>query len=239
MRVARYRECIYIDGSKDAIICNLNEDGIKTALIRSTGNPIAINDDNEAMRFRNSIVDGTGTKVYDKEMNVLYPTKEIDALSLLAIIRMPIVYRQLQVFGFGHLEEIFVPTNKRIIYDEKQRLLNEEKEYKKLKEKFTSMKTEYINEVRMRKHDMGQYVFELINIEDLIRYYIDNRETEKDFCKQIEELLDDFRSSLSEFSNLLENLSKEEQFGEPELFNLDEFLSHLSSRHKADGFKIE
>lgn len=238
LRVARYRECIYIDGNIDAIICNLNEDGIKTALIRSTGNPIAVNDDDEAMRLRNSIIDGTGAKVYDKEMHVLYPTKEIDALSLLAIIRMPIVYRQLQVFGFGHLEEIIVPTNKRIIYDEKQRLLNEEKEYKKLKDKFTSMKTEYINEVRMRKHDMGQYIFELGNIEDLIRYYIENRDTEKNYCKQIEDLLDNFRSSLDELSTLLDNLSKEEHFGEPELFNFDVFLSQLANRHKADGYSI-
>lgn len=215
-----FRRCIYVDGKNDAIVFYPTRKGVATALLRSGDTPIAI----------------------DKGLFVLQPNRGINTEDLLAIISMPIVWRQMlayKKFGLNnHLNDILVPTDKRIIQDGKYRLLLEESASLIQREKIETQKTEYINEVRMRKHDMGQYIFELINIEDLIRYYIENRETEKDYYKQIEGLLDNFRSSLGELSTLLDNLSKEEQFGEPELFNLDEYLSHLTNRHKADGFKI-
>jgi signal transduction histidine kinase len=215
-----FRRCTYVDGKNDTVVFYPTKKGVVTALLRSGDTPIAI----------------------DKGLFVLQPKRGINTEDLLAIISMPIVWRQMMAyikFGlYNHLDDILVPTDKRIIQDGKHRLLLEESASLKLKEKLEAKKTEYINEVRMRKHDMGQYIFELINIEDLIRYYIENRETETDYYKQIEDLLDDFRSSLGELSTLLDNLSKEEQFGKPELFNLNEFLSHFTNRHKADGFKI-
>ncbi len=215
-----FRKCKYVDGKNDVVVFYPTNKGIGTALIKSGNSPIAI----------------------DNFLFVLQPNKGIDAESLLAIISMPIVWRQMLAYkklGLNnHLDDILVPTDKRIIQDGKYRLLLEESASLIQRKKIETQKTEYINEVRMRKHDMGQYIFELINIEDLIRYYIENRETEKDYYKQIEGLLDNFRSSLGELSTLLDNLSKEEQFGEPELFNLDEYLSHLTNRHKADVFKI-
>ena len=215
-----FRRCKYVDGKNDVVVFYPTNKGIGTALIKSGNSPIAI----------------------DNFLFVLQPNKGVDAESLLAIISMPIVWRQMLAYkklGLNnHLDDILVPTDKRIIQDGKYRLLLEESASLIQRKKIETQKTEYINEVRMRKHDMGQYIFELINIEDLIRYYIENRETEKDYYKQIEGLLDNFRSSLGELSTLLDNLSKEEQFGEPELFNLDEYLSHLTNRHKADVFKI-
>lgn len=223
IHISHYRNCRYVDGSKDVVLFKITKEGIITALINATGKAIAVSSD----------------------IHVLYPNSKIDALSLLAIINLPIVYRQIDVYekyglygSYGHLKDILVPTDKRIILDAKKKLEDENKEYNTLKEKYNAQKTEYINEVRMRKHDMGQYIFELVNIEDLMRYYLDNRETEKDFCQQIENLLDNFRSSLGELSTLLDNLSKEEQFGDSEPLNVDDILSNLTKRHKADGFKI-
>ena len=87
------------------------------------------------------------------------------------------MYEQYGLYGsYGHLNEILVPTEKLLILDGKKKLIEEEKEYNTLKEKYYAQKTEYINEVRMRKHDMGQYIFELVNIEDLMRYFIENRD---------------------------------------------------------------
>jgi len=230
MHVAEYRQSTFLDGSKHAVLFAITKRGLKIAFFESLGTPVAV---------ENHLL--LGGKFY-----VLYPQNGIDAQSLLAILRQPVVYRQLQAyeeFGLygknGHLKDIFVPTNKRIIHDEKQQLYREQDVYQTQEEKLTTKKTEYINEVRMRKHDMGQYIFEMANIEDLMRYYLDNRETEKDFSQQMKSLLDNFRSSLGELSTLLADLSKEEQFGEPEIFNIDEFLSNLKNRHKADGFKIE
>ncbi len=222
-RISRYRNCRYIDGRKDAVLLYQSYGEVLFAVIRATGRAIAVS----------------------KDIHVFYPKDGIDALSLLAILRQPIVYRQLQTiekFGLygpnSHLSNILVPTDKRIIYDELHRMNTEKTINDTQKEKFSAMKTEYINEVRMRKHDMGQYIFELMNIEDLMRYYLENRETEKDFCLQIESLLDNFQSSLGELSMLLDNLSKEEQFGNPEDTSVDNYLSLLKSRYKAENFKI-
>ncbi|SFO74636.1 hypothetical protein, partial [Prevotella sp. tf2-5] len=231
LQVAEYRQSIFLDGSKDAVLLALTRDVPKMVLYRSMGNPIAVE---------------THPVLGNKCFHVICPKDGVDAMHLFAILRNPIVYRQLQAyeeFGLygekGYLKDVLVPTNKRIIHDELLRLSKEYEYYKRQEDKLAAQKTEYINEVRMRKHDMGQYIFELVNIEDLMRYYIENRETNPDFCNQIEGLLDNFKSSLGELSTLLDNLSKEEEFGTPENFPLDEFLSQLNNRHKADGFKIE
>jgi len=220
-RVLDYRDCYLLDGSKDAVLYKYNENGAKLALLRATGKPLAV----------------------DNSIFVFTPNETIDALKLYVLLNMPLVYRQVQVFrDFGiqtNLHNVLVPLDKRIIKDAERIALNEESTYKSHEEKLFSMKTEYINEVRMRKHDMGQYIFELVNIEDLMRYYVENRDKEQNFCQELETLLDNFRSSLGELSTLLDNLSKEEQFDDPEIFNMTEFLSGLEKRHTKDSYKIQ
>ena len=219
-RVLDYRDSFFLDGSCDTILYKNDKLGTKLALVRATGKPFVV----------------------ENGIFIFIPNENTDVLQLYVLLSQPLVSRQIQAFRdfgtYANLHNVLVPTNKRIIKDVERTALNEERAFKSHEERLLSMKTEYINEVRMRKHDMGQYIFELMNIEDLMRYYIENRDTEKDFCKNLEELLDNFHSSLGELSSLLDNLSKEEQFGEPELFGLNEFLSHLTERHKADGFKI-
>ena len=100
------------------------------------------------------------------------------------------------------------------------------------------MKTEYINEVRMRKHDMGQKVFDLINTEDLLRYYVENRETENDLWPQIEEQLNHFRKTINELSDMLDQLSQEERFGTPELLDLNRYFAGLQHSSNINGFKL-
>ncbi len=227
-RIQQYRACTYLDGNRDAVIISLEDERVVSALYRATGKPI--------------VVEG----LWVGHVHVLYPNKDIDALSLLSILRMPVVYRQIlayKEFGlygkYGHLNDILVPSDKRIIHDEVQRMDNEQESYKRQEELLAAKKTEYINEVRMRKHDMGQYIFELVNIEDLMRYYVENRDKEQNFCQELETLLDNFRTSLGELSTLLDNLSKEEQFGDPEAFNMTEFLSGLEKRHTKDSYRIQ
>jgi signal transduction histidine kinase len=216
-----FRRCTSVDGKKDAVVFYPTNKGIATALLRSGDTPIAI----------------------DKGLFVLQPNRGINTEDLLAIINMPIVWRQMLAFKkFGlnnHLNDILVPTDKRIIQDGKYRLLLEESASLKLKEKLETQKTEYINEVRMRKHDMGQYIFELFNIEELLRYYTEKRNQEKEASQHMESLLNNMRSSLNELSSLLDNLSREETFGESEYIRIDKFLDTLMQRHKADGYSID
>lgn len=223
-QISVYRNCRYVDGEHDAVLFQLTSDGILTALIKASGKGFAVNPD----------------------IHVIHPSSSIDAISLLSLLNLPVVYRQLSAyeeFGLynsnGHLSNILVPTDKRIINDEIQRMRIEESVTEVLKNKYTLLKAEYINEVRMRKHDMGQYIFELFNIEDLMRYYINNRDTESDYCQQIESLLDNFRTSLGELSSLLDNLSSEELFGEPQYLRPDEVFAGLGKRHKSEGYRIE
>ena len=218
--VCFYRSCTYLDGKKEAVLFWPTDKGVGTAIVQTSDRPIAVG----------------------KWIKVFVPKEGIDALTVVATLRIPVVFRQLkayEMFGLAkHLDDILVPTDKRVITDERLRMEKEESATKKFSDDFVAMKTEYINEVRMRKHDMGQYIFELMNIEDLMRYYLDNKKDEKFFFEQIRKLLNNFRDSLRELSTMLDNLSKEEQFGEPEPIDIQEFLLKLENRHQADGYKI-
>ena len=105
-------------------------------------------------------------------------------------------------------------------------------------EKYQAMKSDYIDKIRMRKHDMGQKVFDLINTEDLMRYYVENRETESNVWPQIQEQLDHFRSTIQELSEMLDYLSQEERFGTPELLDLNDYLANLQHTNNVNGFTI-
>ena len=230
LQIAEYRHCVFLDGSNHAVLVVLTKEGLKTALFEPSGTPIAVE---------------TNPSMSNKHFYVFCPKEGVDVQYLLAVLRLPIVCRQLQAFDEfglygcnGLFKDIIVPTNKLILYDEIQRLHREQDVYKTQEEELTTKKKEYINEVRMRKHDMGQYIFELMNIEDLMRYYLDNKKDDKNFFQQIRTLLDNFRDSLRELSTMLDNLSKEEQFGEPEPIDIHDFLLKLENRHQADGYKI-
>ena len=109
MRVVDYRRCTFIDGTKDAVLFKQQGDGVSVTLIRATGKPIAI----------------------DSEINVFVPNDDIDALSLVALLRLPIVYRQIRAYEkFGlsnYMDDILVPTDLRIIRDEERRLKDDKK----------------------------------------------------------------------------------------------------------------
>lgn len=136
-KISRYRNCKYIDGKKDAVLYYQSEDAVSFALIRATGRAIAVS----------------------KDIHVFYPKDGIDALSLFAILRQPIVYRQLHTFekfGLygpnGHLHNILVPSDKRIIHDEEQNLLNEGIIISELENNLKNIR----KAVRMRKHALTQ-----------------------------------------------------------------------------------
>jgi type I restriction enzyme M protein len=120
-------------------------------------------------------------------------------------------------------------------YDEQKRLFEEACDsYKLAKAKelglldvIDKQKTEYINQVRMRKHDMRPYVRNIKSSEKLLRYYLTHRDEELDFEKEMLNSLDDLAKSVNRLSNLLDHLSDEERFGKPELVNLDKYFHNL------------
>ena len=220
-RSLKYRICTYVSGQNDIVVLAPTYNGPEFTILKACNEPVAV----------------------ENGLLVLQPNKGISVETILALICIPVVYRQILAYVdfsiFNHLNDIIVPTDQRIIFDEKKRLEIEEKAYKTQEDKLAAQKNDYINEVRMRKHDMGQYIFELLNIEDLMRYYLDNREKEKDFCLEIGSLLDNFHTSLGELTTLLDNLSREEKFGDPFPIRIDEFISTIAQRHNVAGFCIE
>lgn len=219
--VLDYRQCSFLDGNSDIVLYEHSaKHMVRVAVVRAIGKPYAVS---------------SGILVF-------CPKDGFDANSLAALLRLPIVYRQLvtyQEHGIdNHLNDIFVPTDKRVIGDELYRMKREESVTNELGDKVQAMKTEYINEVRMRKHDMGQKVFDLINTEDLMRYYVDNRETESNLWPQIEEQLNHFRKTINELSDMLDQLSQEEHFGTPELIDLNDYFAGLQHSSNINGFKL-
>lgn len=219
--VLEYRQCTFIDGNSDVVLYERSvENGVRVAIVRSTGKPYAVS----------------------KGIIVFCPKEGIDVITLAALLRLPIVYRQMiayEQYGIGyHLDDILVPTDKRVIGDELYRMKKEECVTKELGDRVQAMKTEYINEVRMRKHDMGQKIFDLINTEDLMRYYVENRETESDLWPQMKEQLNHFRKTINELSDMLDQLSQEERFGTPELLDLNDYFAGLQHSSNINGFKL-
>lgn len=219
--IMEYRQCNFLDGNTDAVLYGYSEKyGGQVAIVRAMGKPYAVS----------------------KGILVFCPKSGFDANSLAALLRLPYVYRQLELYrnyGIGYyLDDVLVSKEKRVICDESLRMTREEFVTKELEDKVRTMKTEYVNEVRMRKHDMGQKVFDLINTEDLMRYYVENHETECDLWSQLEEQLDHFRSTINDLSEMLDHLSQEERFGSPDLIDLDEYLKKLQHSNNISGFAL-
>lgn len=226
MRVAQYRACTYLDGKQDAVIMKQGKNGLETALCLSMGKPAVVGD------WSNG------------SYNVFCPLNSVDGLTLLALLRLPIVYRQIQAYEtFGlqnHLTDILVPWNELIINDEKGKLLVEENAFKSQKEKFDEMRTEYVNEVRMRKHDIRPYLRQLASVERLMSHYIANADDTDGLKENMQSLLERYRVALPNVSNIIDHLADEEKFGEPEILNLDKLLTDIEANHdESEGFTIE
>lgn len=221
IHISAYRNCNFLDGNKDAVLFKPTKEGIITALVHASGKAIAV----------------------DPDIHILYPVSDIDALSLLSRINLPVVYRQLlayQEFGlYRHLSKILVPMDKRIIYDEILRMEIEESIATKVKDRFVAMKTEYVNEVRMRKHDMRPHMRQLNSASNLMQHYVDNMDLSEDMKEKLNKQISCFRDALHHLSDIIEHLSDEEKFGEPEIILLNEYFEKLVAESNNNGYKVE
>ncbi len=219
--VLDYRKCTYFDGKSDAVLYEQSaESGVQVAVVRATGKPYAVS---------------SGILVF-------CPKEDFDVNSLSALLRLPVVYRQLiayQQYGlYHHLNDILVPTDKRIIGDELYRMKREESVTNELGDKVQTMKTEYINEVRMRKHDMRPHMKQLNSSKNLMQHYIDNMSTLEDVQIHLNHQLTRFGDALRHLSDIIEHLSDEEKFGEPERFPIIEHLQGLITEYNRNGYNI-
>lgn len=110
-----------------------------------------------------------------------------------------------------------------------------------LQEVIDSMKAEYINIIRTRKHDMRPYVRELGSVERIMRHYVSQKEEMEDFTDKMTSLLDQYHIALGKLSELIDIFSEEDKFGKPEAFNVDKFLFDLeiNNDQEVSGYNIE
>lgn len=110
-----------------------------------------------------------------------------------------------------------------------------------LQEVIDSMKAEYINIIRTRKHDMRPYVRELGSVERLMRHYVSQKEEMEDFTEKMISLLDQYHIALNKLSELIDIFSEEEKFGKPEAFKVDKFLTDLeiNNDEEVSGYTLE
>ena len=221
--VLEYRQCTFIDGNSDVVLYERSvEHGVRMAIVQSTGKPYAVS----------------------KGILVFCPKDDFDANSLAALLRLPIVYRQLiayKMYSIGlHLEDVLVPTDKLIIGDELYRMKREESVTNELGEKVETMKTEYVNEVRMRKHDMRPHLRQLASSERLMLHYINNVNNIDELKMNLKKQLEHSQNALAGLSTIVDHLCDEEKFGKSELLNIDDILLDIEVNHDdSEGFVIE
>lgn len=103
-----------------------------------------------------------------------------------------------------------------------------------LSEIIQSMKAEYINNVRNRKHDMAPYMRQLSSGFKLINAYV-----EREDYGGIKNVLIKQIHAFKQLQELVDILSDEEEFGNAEIVNIDNFLSSLeNSYYEKANFKI-
>ena len=222
-RIYEYRNSSFMNGKDDVVFICIDDIGVKCAIVPKSPIPYAAECDNFMTSFY-----------------AFTPKNGISALKLLALLRMPIVYNQIKLYtSFGglscHLDEIMVPYDERIKREYILRLECEEKEYKDLKDKLVSMKTDYINEVRMRKHDMRPHMKQLKSASNLMRHYIDNLDTIDDAKQHLNHQLFRFSDALGHLSDIIDHLSDEEKFGEPERFSITDYFEKIVSESMDNG----
>ena len=186
----------------------------------------------------------------------LLPKMGIDVRYVAALLFEPSVIEQILTICDGNifqtylslvLDKIFVPN-----HDEKERLsFLSEANYEALnslrteleatyQEKYDAMKSDYINEVRMRKHDMRPHLRQLASSERLMLHYIEESKNLEELKKHMRSQLGYTHEALTSLSTIVDHLSNEEKFGKSELLNLDKLLEEIEINHDdGEGFAIE
>ena len=105
---------------------------------------------------------------------------------------------------------------------------------KKMEDRLNEKKAEYINEVRMRKHDMRPHLRHMASSERLMLHYLDNINDIEDLKKLLKKQISTSHNALQSLSELVEHLSNEERFGEPECVNLNDYFHNIEKNSEVN-----
>lgn len=181
-----------------------------------------------------------------RQLVCLVPKKGIDVRYVAALLLTPEVRTQIMSICEGEvdaqlfpliMDKIIVPNHTDL---ERATFLSEanyqaiEASKKKMEESLNEKKSEYINEVRMRKHDMRPHLRQMTSSERLMLYYLDNTNDIEDLIKLLKKQLFTSHNALQSLSELVEHLSNEERFGEPESVNLNDYFHNIEKNSEVN-----
>ena len=186
----------------------------------------------------------------------LTPKDGIDVRYVAALLLSPEVKEQIITICSGDVDDYTLPLvmNKIIVpnHTDKERLAfladASDNAIKSLKQemadsietKISVLKADYINEVRMRKHDTSPHLLQIKSAERLMRHYIETTTDIEELKKHLLAQVDYVDNALTVISEIVEHLSEEEKFGVAEIINIDKFLEDVELNHNdREGFTIE
>lgn len=141
---------------------------------------------------------------------------------------------------FGEIQVPMLPVEQQKAVVSEWRRIQEKHSIEEagLKEIVEEMKTEYMDEIRMRKHDMKPYVAELLDAHELLTYYVNRMELNETNKTEINTLLSRMHISLSSLASALDRLNEEETFGIPVVVNLDNYLLELVKQYQTERYSV-
>lgn len=139
--------------------------------------------------------------------------------------------------------EVIIP----LALEEQKRLFDQaklnyaiEKAHKEgLDEAISSMKQEYMTEVRMRKHDMKPFLSQLDSQAKLIAFYLDKIDGNEETVAKIREKLTGVSNAVSELRLHLNRLTEEDIYGTPEVLNPISILKELTGTFSNYAVSLE
>lgn len=181
-----------------------------------------------------------------RQLVCLVPKEGIDARYAAALLLTPEVRNQIMSICEGEvdaqlfpliMDKIIVPSHTDL---ERATFLSEANykaigsSKKKMEDRLNEKKAEYINEVRMRKHDMRPHLRQMASSERLMLHYLDNINDIEDLKKLLKKQISTSHNALQSLSELVEHLSNEERFGEPECVNLNDYFHNIEKNSEVN-----
>ena len=216
--VLEYRECTSLDGINDVVLYDNGYStkvvlkkrskwhGVRVAVVRATGKPYAVSKGIFAFRLKDGV----------------------DSNMLAAILRLPIVSRQLIVYEqYGidlHLDDILVPTDKRIIGDELYRMKKEEAVTKELGDNFTAAQKKYKDKLENYQHTMRKHSQQISSAVRRMERFIHDMDSSDEVKKFLNDRLAVIKSHRLYLSEDIERLNEENTYGEALPFDIDHSL---------------
>lgn len=181
-----------------------------------------------------------------RQLVCLVPKKGIDVRYVAALLLTPEVRNQIISICEGEvdaqlfpliMDKIIVPSHTDL---ERATFLSEANykaigsSKKKMEDRLNEKKAKYINEVRMRKHDMRPHLRQMASSERLMLHYLDNINDIEDLKKLLKKQISTSHNALESLSELVEHLNNEERFGEPECVNLNDYFHNIEKNSEVN-----